>query len=100
MLARIMLWPCVRLCLCLSVTSRCSTKMAKHRITQTKPHDSRQPRESCFLTPKIIAKFGRGHPIRGLQMQVGWGKIGDFRQIAGYMFKTVQDRRIVPIKVK
>ena len=25
----------------LSVASRCSTKMAKHRITQTKPHDSR-----------------------------------------------------------
>jgi len=23
-----------------SVTSRCSTKIAKHRITQTKPHDS------------------------------------------------------------
>ena len=30
------------LCLsvCLSVTSRCSTKMAKRRITQTTPHDS------------------------------------------------------------
>jgi len=26
--------------LCLSVTSRCSAKTAKHRITQTKPHDS------------------------------------------------------------
>ena len=25
---------------CLSVTSRCSTKMAKHRNTQTTPHDS------------------------------------------------------------
>jgi len=36
-----MLWPCVCLCLCLSlsVTSRCSTKTAKHRITQTTPHD-------------------------------------------------------------
>jgi len=30
------------LCLpvCLSVTSRCSTKTAKRRITQTTPHDS------------------------------------------------------------
>ena len=31
----------VSVCLCLSVTSRCSTKMAKHRNTQTTPHDSR-----------------------------------------------------------
>jgi len=33
-----------------------------------------------------------------------WGglklKIGDFRQITGYISKTVQDRRIVSIKVK
>jgi len=27
-------------------------------------------------------------------------KIGDFRQITGYISKTVQDRRIVSIKVK
>jgi len=31
MIARCMLWPCVRLCL--SVTSQCSTKTAKHMIT-------------------------------------------------------------------
>ena len=30
----------MRLCLCLSDTSRCSTKTAKRRITQTTPHDS------------------------------------------------------------
>jgi len=30
--------PC--LCLCLFVTSRCSTKTAKRKITQTTPHDS------------------------------------------------------------
>ena len=33
-------------------------------------------------------------------MQVGWVKIGDFRQITGYISKTVQDRRMVSIKVK
>jgi len=33
-------------------------------------------------------------------MQVGWVEIGDFRQIAGYISKTVQDRRIVSIEVK
>ena len=37
--------------------------------------------ESSFLTPKISAKFDRGHPLQGRQMQVGWVKIGDFLQI-------------------
>ena len=35
-------------------------------------------RESGFLKPKISAKFDRGHPLRGHQMQVGWVKIVDF----------------------
>ena len=30
-------------------------------------------------------------------MQVGWVKIGDCRQITGYISKTVQDRRMVSI---
>jgi len=29
-------------------------------------------------------------------MQVGWVKIGDFRQITGYISKTVKDRHIHP----
>ena len=57
--------------------------MAKRRITQTTPHDT--PKDSSFLTPKISAKFDRGHPLRVRQIQVGWVKIGDFRQIAGYI---------------
>jgi len=83
----------VSVSVCLSVTSRSSTITAKRRITQTTPHDS-------FLMPKISAKFDRGHPIRGCQMQVGWVKIGDFRQIIGYIWKTVKDRHIVSIKVE
>ena len=31
---------------------------------------------------------------------VDWVKIGDFREITGYISKTVQDRRMVSIKVK
>jgi len=31
---------------------------------------------------------------------VGWVKIGDFRQITGYISKTAQDRRMVSIKVE
>jgi len=60
----------------------------------------RYPRDSSFLMPKISAKFGRGHPLRGRRMQVGWVKIGDFRHIAGYISKTVKDRHIVSIKVE
>jgi len=65
----------VRLSVCLSVTSRSSTKTAKHRITQTTPYDSR---DSSFLLPKIFVKFDQGHPLRGRRMQVGWVKIVDF----------------------
>jgi len=57
-------------------------------------------RDSSFLKPKISAKFDRGHPLQGRQMQVGWVKIADFRQITGYISKTVQDTRMVSIKVK
>jgi len=31
---------------------------------------------------------------------VGWVKIGDFRQITGYISKTAQDRRMISIKVE
>ena len=41
--------------------------------------------------PKISAKFDRGHPLRLRQMQVEWVKIGDFRQITGYISKTLID---------
>ena len=63
---------CVCLCVCVSVTLRYCIKTAKHRITQTTPHDS--PMTLVFLTPKIMAKFVRDHPLRGRQMQVGWVK--------------------------
>ena len=51
---------CLRLCMsvCLSVTSRCSTKMVKRKITLTTSHDSR---DSSFLTPNILVKFEWGH---------------------------------------
>jgi len=52
--------------------------------------------------PMISAKFDRGHPLLWRQMKVGWVKIGDFRQIAGYISKAVQDRlrRMVSIKME
>jgi len=78
-----------------SVTSRCSTKTAKHRITKTKPHDSSR---TLVFGAKDLREIRRGHPVLGHQMQVGWVKIGDFRQITGYISKTVQDRRMISIK--
>ena len=56
--------------------------------------------DSSFLLPKISAKFRRGQPLRGRQMQVGWVKIGGFRQITGCIPKTVQDKCTVSIKVE
>jgi len=74
-----------RVSVCLSVTLRYCIKTAKRRITQTTPHDS-------FLMPKIMAIFERD--------QVGWIKICNFRRKTCYKSKTVQDRRIVSIKVE
>jgi len=65
----------------LSVASRFLGKQL-NTGSQTKPHDSSGT--LVFLVPKISAKFDRGHPLQGRQMQVRWVKIGDFRQITGY----------------
>jgi len=79
-----------------SVASRSSTKTAKRRITQTTPHDTpgtlvfwcqRSPRNSTGVLPTKAPNTG------------GVVKIGDFRQITGYVSKTVKDGHIVPIKV-
>ena len=59
---------------CPSVTSRCSTKRT---IAKRTLHDST---ESLVFWGQRSPRFDRGHPLRGRQMQVGWVKIGDFRQ--------------------
>jgi len=83
---------------CLSVRpSQVGVLLKRLNIGSHKEHHTR---DFSFLMPKISAKFDRGHPLRGRQMQVWWVKIGDFRQIAGYIPKTVQDRRIISINVE
>ena len=47
-----------------------------------------------FSDAKDLREIRPGSPPTRHQMQVGWVKIGDFRQITGYISKTVQDRRI------
>jgi len=62
---------CRRVSVCLSVTSRCSTEMAK-RIGSH--NTTRWPRDSSFLMPKISSKLKQGHPQRRRQMY-RWGRL-------------------------
>jgi len=55
--------------ICLSVTSQCSTKMAKPTITQTTPYNS--PGTLIFWCQKFRREFQQGHPQRRRQIEVG-----------------------------
>ena len=83
------------LCPSVSVTSRCSTKTAKRRITQTTSHDS--PGTLVFRCQRSPRNSNGVTPLRGRRMQAGWVKIGDFRHISGYISKMVKDRHVVSI---
>ena len=63
-----------RAMLCIRGTSHgpVSTKTAKRMITKT------TPRDSSFLTPKISAKFDRGHPYGGAKCRWGGSKSATF----------------------
>ena len=79
------IWPCV----CLSVCpSQVGVLLKRLNVGSDEQHHTIVQRDSSFLMPKISAKFDRGHPLRGRQMQVGWVKIGDFRQITGFILKS------------
>jgi len=57
---------------CLSVClSHVGVLIKRLNVGSDKQHHT-IARNSSFLKPKISAKFDRGHPIRGRQMQVGW----------------------------
>jgi len=84
----------VSLCLCLSQVG------VLLKWLNVGSHKQHHTIDSIFLKPKISAKFNRDHPLWGRQMQVGCVVIGDFRQISGYISKTVRDRHIVSIKVE
>jgi len=92
---------CVSVCLSvsLSVWSRSSTKTAKHRITQTTPHDSpgnlifwcqRSPRNSTGVTPYGAPNSGR----------VGQNRRLSTNNRLYCITRKVQDRRVVSIKVQ
>ena len=88
---------CLSVCLCPSVTSRCSTKTAKRRITQTIPHDTTG---TLVFWCQDLREIRPGSPPKRAPNAGGVVKIGDFRQITGSISKTVKDRHIVSIKVE
>jgi len=53
-----------------------------------------------FSDAKDLREIRPGSSPTGAPNAGGWVKIGDFRQITGYISKTVKDRHIVSINVK
>jgi len=53
-----------------------------------------------FSEAKDLRKIRPGSPPTGAPNASRVGQIGDFQQITGYISKTVQDRRMVSIKVE
>jgi len=84
MLAPHMLWLCVCMSVCLSV----SVTGRPTFITQTTPSD-----KSCSLMPEILVKSQWVHPRRGATSR-GVGNICVCKQITCYISKTVRDRHI------
>ena len=69
----------VRPSVCLSV----HLYRVKNRYTQYRANNAAQHLEkSSYLTRKISLKLHRGQPQRGRQIQVGYVKTVDFRQMA------------------
>jgi len=85
---------CLSVCLSVrpSVTSRCSAKTAKHRITQRTPHQGLQ-----FSDAKDLGEIRPGSPPAGAPNA---GGVGQNRRLSTNSSKTVQDRRMISIKVE
>jgi len=94
------LCPSVCLSVCLSVCPSQAGVLLKWQNVESHKHHHTIPQGVWFSDAKDLHKIRPGSPLRGRQMQVEWVKIGDFRQISGYISKTVKDRHIVSIKVE
>jgi len=87
---------CLSVRLCLSQVG-VLLKRQKRRITQTTPPDT--PGSLVFWCQSSSLNSIGVTPTRAPNAG-GVVKIGDFRQITGYISKTVKDRHIVSIKVE
>ena len=56
--------------------------------------------ELYFSDAKVPREIRPGSPRTRAPNAGGWVKIGDFRQITGYISKTAKDRHIVSVKVE
>ena len=92
--------PSVRLSVCLSVCpSQVGILLKRLKVGSHKQHHTIVQGLS-FSEVKDLRKIRPGSPPTRAPNAGGVGQIGDFRQIAGYISKTVQDRRMVSIKVE
>ena len=66
----------VFVCVCVSVTSRCCTKTAKHWITQTTPHDS--PGTLVFCCQRTPQNSTAVTPYKGTKCRWGGSKLATF----------------------
>ena len=68
---------------------------------QNRPIFFARSRSSLVLKPLTVFAITESlSSIFKCRWTVDWVKIGDFREITGYISKTVQDRRMVSIKVE
>ena len=74
---------CLSACLCLSVTSRCSTKTAKRRITQTTPHDT--PETLVFWYQRSQRNSTGVTPYGGAECRWGGSKSATFDKYRLYL---------------
>ena len=86
----------VSVCLCLSQVG----VLLKRQNVGSRNNTTRYPRDSSFFVAKDLREIRPGSPPMRAPNAGGVVKIGDFRQITGYISKTVKDRQIVSIKVE
>jgi len=92
----------VSVCVCLSVC-QCMTQVGlllKRLNTGSHKQHHTIDQGFQFFDAKDLREILLGSPPTGRQMQMGWVKLGDFRQIAGYISKTVKGIRMVSNKVE
>ena len=92
--------------LCLSVRlsvsvclSQVGVLLKRLNVGSNKQHRT-IPQGVLFSDAKDLREIRPGSPPTRAPNAGGVVKIGDFRQIAGYISKTVKDRHIVSIKVE
>jgi len=80
------------LAVCLSVRpSQAGVLVKRQNVGSHKQHHT-IAKGLQFSDAKDLREIRPGSSLGGRQMQVGWVEISDFRQIAGYISKTVQDK--------